>query len=850
VARSLDLTAGWQVAQCAATDSTKAPPAGGLQWIEADVPSSVHYDLIKAGRLENPFASSAAADAAAWVCAADWAFRRSFDLGSAFFGDRGTTASEIPALEFDGVDTFADIWLNGQLVGQTSNAYRAYRFPLEAEWLKVEGNELLVHVKAHRRMIADQIPAAKAQLYTDRNPYAYAGKSLLRRYQRSFFGGASLLNLGTEILGIGLYKPIRLVTVPQVGVEDFHFQVDAVSSELATASVTVTLRRPASSADELTVTASLIDPEHDQAVASAHVSTATDQAALHLRLAHPRLWWPHGYGEAHLYRLHLEVRDQSGHGSHIECRVGIKQVELVRETDRGRRTFQFVVNGTNIWVRGQNPIPVDYIAVHGPDETYDRLLRLVVEGNGNLVRMWGGGGLENEHFFDLCDELGIMVWHDFFLNSAPYPDYDPTWVAEFREESVELVRRLRNHACLALLCGGNEQEQGWDEWGWQGDLSRFYGEPLIKDLLPRLAQEEAPEIPYVTNSPHGGRIEASPAEGDMHLWGNYINATKDPLFITETCWNLHSYSRPQTLAATMDVHLDDFAEAGWPGKWKALTKLPLITKSPYSDYFASRTLAEYLRSLEVEHLQADATALKTLRLMAPSLTGIVNWSFNKGGPLFEFGCIDYLGYPLMNFYAIKRLFADVVVGIYRDINDFRVVASNFQDQRLEGRLVLTHFDVKGTVLRTWDEPVVLEPRRSTRIGELADYYDQVIDRTREAIHAELLIEGRVVSEDTQFFVPLAEVEVVADPVTATVTGLGPDRWGTEAWAVELTSAPVQKLVQLEGNQKWLCSDNYFTLVPGRTRRVIVTLLERTCPDAPELSVSTLDVPGEQRLTLS
>jgi beta-mannosidase len=698
-------------------------------------------------------------------------------------------------------------------------------------------------------MIADQIQTARQHLYTSRNPFSYSGKSLLRRYQRSFFGGASLLNLGTEILGIGIYKPVQLVVLSPTRIENFHFQVETATATEARAKVQVALNRHADQPHELNVIATLLDPDTGEAAARAESITSGTDVTLALTVTDPKLWWPNGNGTPNLYTLRLEVLNGSARESVIERRVGLKRVQIIEEREQGRRTFQFVVNGTNVWVRGQNPIPIDYIAVHGSDQAYDELLRLVVESNGNLVRIWAGGAIENAHFFEKCDELGILLWQDFFLHSTTYPDYDEAWVEEFRQESVELVHAVRNHACLALLCGGNETEQGWDEWGWRGDLDRFYGAPLIKELLPELSANEAPEIPYISNSPHGGVIEASPDEGEMHLWGNFINAWKDPLFITETCWNLQSYSRPETLAATMHLNLDDYNELGWPGKWTALTKLPLITKYPYSDYFRSRTLREYLRSLEIEHMQADYFALKTLRLTAPSLTGIVNWSFNKGGPLFEFGCVDYLGYPLMNFYTIKRLFADIVVGVNRDINDIRVVASNLTRQKIQAELRITHFDAKGSVARTWLETVSLGTEGITRISELDGYYNKIKDRRREFIHVQLVVDDAVVAEDSLFFVPLAEIEIGSDAIQTRVTKGEPDTWGTETWIVELSSDAPQKLVQLEGNQKWLFSDNYFTLIPGSPRKLVATLLQRVSPAQPTLTVSSLDVPAEQTFEL-
>jgi beta-mannosidase len=841
--RSVDLRGGWTVAPFRDDGERDAPPrTESHERMTAAVPTSVHYDLIAAGKLQNPFASSAAADAASWVAGSDWVFERTVRVEPDF-----AAAPEL-ALDFEGVDTFSDVWLNGVLLGRTANAYRSYRFHLPAGLAREGDNDLVVHVKAHSSQIADRVAAAREHLYTSRNPYSYKGKSLLRRYQRSFFGGASLINLGTEILGIGIYKPVRLVALPAVQIAETHFRVLRATAERADASLSIAVDSGAATG-RLTATASLVDPLSGETVARASGEIHDRRAQLALAVDSPRLWWPHGYGEQSLYELRLELADDGVVVATEERMVGLRTVELLEERPGQRRTFQFVVNGTSIWVRGQNPIPIDYIAVHGDDAQYDRLLRLVVESNSNLIRIWGGGAIENEHFFDRCDQLGILVWQDFFLHSTTYPDYDAEWVEEFRQESVELVRRLRNHASLALLCGGNEQEQGWDEWGWQGDLDRFYGKPLLYELLPAVAAAEAPEIPYVTNSPHGGAIEASPAEGEMHLWGNYVNATKDALFITETCWNLHSYSRPETLEQTMGIDLDEFAGRGWPGKWTELTKLPLITKYPYSDYFEARTLRGYLKSLEIEHLVADYTALKTLRLTSPSLTGIVNWSFNKGGPLFEFGCVDYLLRPLMNFYAIKRLFADVVVGVYRDIDDIRVVASNVSSAPVDVELRVAHLGSDGRVAGAWNASAALAPGKTSRLLELPGLYETVLDRTREAVQAQLFVDGMPVSTDTVFFVPLAEVEVAPNPVSARLVGSGVADDGAPTWTIELSSPSLQKLVQLEGGDAVIFSDDYFALLPGEVKRVTVTSLEPLAGVAPTITIAGLEAGEEVELTL-
>jgi beta-mannosidase len=228
-----------------------------------------------------------------------------------------------------------------------------------------------------------------------------------------------------------------------------------------------------------------------------------------------------------------------------------------------------------------------------------------------------------------------------------------------------------------------------------------------------------PRSPYVPNSPHGGLGGQSPTTGDTHTWGNYYNATKDPLFVTETCWIYDSYSRPETLRETMGLHVNELAARGWPRRWRELTGLGLFTKFPFTHYDEITSLRAYLRSLEVEQLEADYQALVYLRTRSPSCNGLVYWPLNKGGPLFGFGCIDYAGRPLMAYYAVQRVFADVVLHLYRDGADVRV--GRGQCRRASGRDTARHVHANGRISGRWELPTTIAsgncaPVRSGRPG--------------------------------------------------------------------------------------------------------------------------------------
>ena len=823
---TLDLADGWQVAEFADGPATEGrrpginPQAG---WFAAEVPGAVQYDLMRIGRLASPYASSEAVQAAEWVHQTDWLFRRTFDFDAAAVGD-----GEL-FLEVDGIDTFADVWLNDVLLGTTANAYRAYRFPIDASTVKAGKNELLVHIKAHKRMVADMVPEAERRL----GP-SFKYKGLIRRYQRSFFAGSSLLNLGGEVLGIGIYKPMRIVVLPQLRIEDVYFETTSISERRAAATVAVALN--AAPAAGTSLSARLVDPDSDAEIAQATVAAGGTVARLELTVDNPRLWWPRGYGAPHRYRLEVELAAGGQVRSRDARMVGLRTSTIRRKEENGRPTFQLVINGVPIHARGHNIVPIDYIKVHGPKAAYQRLMRIICDGNSNIIRIWGGGAIESADFFDMCDGEGIMIWQDFYLHSTTYPDYDERWVAEYRTECEELLRRLRSRPSFVVICGGNEQCEGWDEWGWRGQLDRFYGETLFTEVGREVAGSLTPTLPYVLNSPHGGASCQAPATGDVHNWGNFYNSTKDPLFVTETCWSQESYSRAETLEAVMGLDFDAYAEIGWPEKWSALTGRGLVTRLPYSGGpLVVDSLRTYLKCLEIEQAMADHHALANLLMHGPSCNGLIYWPLNKGGPLFQFGCVDYSGYPLASYYIVKRLFADVVVTIYRDIEDIRVVAVNRRQSAVAGTLHLSHQSADGTIIKSWQEPVSIAASGRARLANLAGYYREVIDRNAEVMKAALVVDGESASEETLFFTPLMEFAVKPRTLSASVSRIGKD-----TWQLDVAADSVVKLFYAEGNQKYLMSDNYFALSPESPRTIIVTLLERMNAEPAVLRLYAMD----------
>ncbi len=812
------------------------------EWFQAEVPGVIQYDLIREGILTNPFSSVQAAQDAWWVSESDWLYRLGFSLSP---GDGLSTGFSRAQITFFGIDTFSDIWFNRIYVGSTENAYRTYTFELPRNLIKSDDNEIIVRVKAHDRMIRDKIPEA-SRMDLSGPSTGLLGKSLIRRYQRSFFTNSSLLNLGTGVLGIGLNNDVALDLFTEAKISDFSVRTLELSEQKAVISICTEIDG-IDDPEEGMITAAIavFDPDgtlltnyESRTYLRKHMMTNVN-----ISIPDPKVWWPSGFGKQNLYSVEVELRKSGNVISKKKILYGLKRIELVTERDNGKPCFFLKVNGRNIHCRGYNLIPVDYLKVHGSREEYQKLFTIIRESGANMLRFWGGGAVENDYVYEFCDRLGILVWQDFFLHSNVYPDYDAEFIQNFSLEAEELVSKVRNHASLALLCGGNEQYEGWEEWGWKESMDRFYGESLVTAVLPEIVRKHCHDIPYIVNSPHGLPRAQSPVTGDMHNWGNFYNSTKDPQFVTETCWSIESYSRPETLKEVMGLDVDTYDTPGWYRHWNEITGLPKITRFPYSSYFDVTSLRGYLRSLNIEQAYADYHALSNFRLHSPSNKGILYWSLNKGGPLFQFGCVDYLGYPLMSYYVIKRLFAGIVVQPYRDLEDIRIVGSNETPHDVLGTLLVRHFQIDGTIVNQWEKQLILKSGGISTMLNLENCYREVSDRHSEVIHAEFISGNTVLSEDALLFAPFAEVVAPTKrPLTVRVK-----RRNETSWEIILSATSVVKMVEMECDRKVLFTENYCILVPGREKVIRVEALDAIPPS--RLSVHAVDSTFSQTILL-
>ena len=852
----LDLTRQkWEVTQYDPLLPDYQTPDCRSPWFAASVPGAVHYDLVTEGKLENPYSSSKAAAASHWVTDSDWLYRTEFTVPPDFLSaddSADSAANQSVFLRFKGIDTYSEIWLNGKFAGSTANAYRVYDFAVDPSLLKTnEKNILCVRVKSHARMIASKIDDTEQRLNNGRAVEGTLGKSLIRRYQRSFYAGSSLLNLGTGVLGTGIVRGVSLILYTGSYAKDCCFKTLSIvkgkesgSDKFIQAECKILLTVK-SECKNVKAVISVTSPL-SKIVFSAEVNLKSSEIEIPFVINDPLLWWPRFYGEPNLYSLNVKIFENERQTDEINQKAGIKTSELVTwDETLGRKTFYFKINGRRIRIHGQNHIPLDYIKSYRGKDEYFRIFEMLENQNVNLVRIWGGGVVEEDYFYDECDKRGILLFQDFYLHSNQYPDYDDEWTQEFLTESRELLTKIRVHPSLCVICGGNETREGWDCWGWKQSSDRFCGERLITQDLREISAKLCPELPYIENSPHGGINCQSPSEGEAHIWGNFYNSTKDPLFVTETCWTQESYSRPETLKKYMGLDVDEYSGKNWAAKWNETTSLGLLNRYPYSDWFESSSLKLYLRSLEIEQIRADYHALNMLRFQSPSNNGVMYWSFNKGGPLFQFGCVDYGGFPLMSYYAVKRAFAPLAVQARRDICDISVLLSNHGAEPCgiyrDIKINVFHMNKDGKILISWEREIQHKTgdfteytEKSTEVFRFKGLYNEIKERTGEIIYVCACVNGNLAADDMLFFCTYAEFSQVYNPLSVKI-----DRKGAKSQIHIDTAVPV-RMIELESNQKLLFSDNYFPMIPQKSKIIEAGLLEKT---ADEPFILTVQIAG-------
>lgn len=641
----------------------------------AVVPGCVHTDLLAAGVIPDPFIGLGEKEVA-WVGRREWTYERELPAGP--------SGHEQTDLVFDGLDTVAEITLNGQPLGRVRNMHRSYRFDVTG----LEGPLAVRFVSAYA-----EAEAVRGKVGDRPSPYAEPYQYL--RKMACSFGW----DWGPTLVTAGIWRPVRverwstarlarvrpLVTVEAgVGVVELRVEVERTRVE---AGLTLEARVAGRSA-------------------RAEVTGTSGVVRVEVPDAEP--WWPRGYGGQPLYEVELTLHHGSAPLDVWRRRVGFRSVVLDTSADAHGTGFTLVVNGERLFARGVNWIPDDVFPSRVTRERYRKRLRQAADAGVDLVRVWGGGIYESEDFYDACDELGLLVWQDFPFACAAYPEEQPLR-GEVEAEARENVVRLMPHPSLVLWNGNNENLWGFRDWGWEERLGGdSWGEGYYLGVLPRVVAELDPTRPYTAGSPWSGSWEHhpnDPAHGTHHSWDvwnrqDYAEYRSEvPRFVAEFGWQappahatvLRALPGEELAADSPGMLHHQKAEDGNGKLERGLARHFALPEGDFDRW-------HYLT--QVNQARAVATGIEHWRSHWPVCAGTIVWQLNDCWPVTSWAAIDGDGREKPLYHELRRLYADRLLTFQVRGSELVLAAVNQSGEPWTGTVSLRRMSVEGEVLGT------------------------------------------------------------------------------------------------------------------------------------------------------
>jgi beta-mannosidase len=788
---------------------------GDEVWMPATVPGCVHTDLAAAGKIEDPFYGMNERDQQ-WIERSGWEYTMSFDC------DGELSSRERVDLVCKGLDTYARVSIGGADVLSANNMFREWRADVR-DLLRRGANTFTVRFRSPIDEV-DPVYDSLGHVLPATNDQAARMVSMFTRKAPYHYGW----DWGPRFVTSGIWRPMILDAWDRARIED----VQVVQTELTDARATLRVRVTVASTTFQRVR---LDVSVGEARGSADVEVATGATAIDLTLAieRPQRWWPNGLGTPHLYDVRVALSLAGEDAIDVRTlRVGLRTVEVEHTPDAAGKSFTLRVNGAPTFMKGANYIPSDSFLNRVTDERYRHLVQSAADANMNMLRVWGGGIYEDDRFYDMCDELGLLVWQDFMFACSLYPG-DDAFVENVKQEAVENVRRLRNHPSVALWSGNNEIEVAWRRWGWQqkyamsealqARLWRDYTR-IFHELLPAVVAEHDPSRFYTRSSPSANDdsvVPDTPGFGDMHYWGVWHAEKPYEEYVRQVSRFMSEYgfqSFPE---------LDTVAAYAPPSEWRidspvmlAHQRHPrgnaLVGTYMERDFRAPKDFDSFLYVSQVLQARIIEFAAHAHRRAMPANAGSLYWQLDDCWPVASWSGIDYFGRWKALHYFARRFFAPVVASVVEDQGAIAVWIVCDPRQGFAARLVVRLVDFDGTEI--WRDARDVRVDGNTSKLHTSFSRDRILGSaspSRVVLVAEVIADGGAPVRALHYFEKTKDLEL-RDPELQ--LGVHLDERG--AVAVRVSAKRLAKTVRLRAEPATgRFEDNYFDLLPGEVRSV-------------------------------
>ncbi len=799
--KRIDLKGEWTLAKTGSKDKIKAL-----------VPGDTHSALHQAGRIPDPYDRLNELDLQ-WIGREDWTYARSFEASQELLD-----AEEV-FLNCDVLDTVAKVYVNGKLAGESDNMFARLRVNV-GKLLKKGSNQIEVRFESAENVAVERSKKLPYPVPHGVNPVQSPNRNLVRKVQCH-----SGWDWGPCLMVAGIYGEIYLQAIESGRIEYVYCE-----------------QRHSKGLCEVQVFAEIVSPEGGETELEASLGSATaskkvklapglNKASVKLKVANPKLWWPNGYGEQFLYDLKVKAC-----GDLLSRKLGLRKMELVSEEDKDGRSLLVRVNGVDVFCKGADWIPCDALPQRQTEAVIADLLDSSVKAGMNCLRIWGGGQYESSFFYEECDRLGLLLWHDFMFACSLYPA-SKEFLGSVRREAEHQVKRLRDFACIALWCGNNENV-GALNWYKESKNSRdrylVDYDRLNEGVLGETVDNLDPARVFWPSSPCGGRNDYSDCwhvdnRGDMHYWGVWHEGKSfeefykiKPRFCSE--FGYQSFPSLDTIRTYAKESEGDFnvTTPVMEHHQRHPKGNSLIIEMMTRYFRLPEGFANFVYLSQVQQAIAIKTATEHWRRLRPYCMGVIYWQLNDNWPVCSWASVEYGGKWKLLHYEAKRFFSQLLVaGIKSADGGFEVWSVNDLQKDSAASVTVSFVDLKGKVVKTEKISATLK-KASAKMLKAYKPSALPFKANEGFIRLELSsADGR--SENDVYLAPWKALSLPEAKVEVSVKEASGGAFEVEASA---SGAPALYFSLNADGVKGEFDANMVTLLPGKARKFLFTPKEK------------------------
>jgi len=787
--QNLELNQNWQFKQTGTED-----------WLPANIPGCIHTALFDNGIINDPFFGDNEQNLQ-WIGKTDWEYK------SVFFANDEFLESKHIELGFAGLDTYAKVYLNDSLILTANNMFRKWDVDCK-NYLITGKNELFVKFES---------PVTKDSLKAASLPYKLPDNRAITRKAPYQYGW----DWGPKFVTQGIWKPVYLRTWNDARIKNIQVVQDSIINE--TAWLTSNFEIESSKEQDCFLT--LIDEDSREIKNKIRVrlNKGTHLYPITFSIENPQLWWTNGLGDQHLYKFKYRIQTNGSIDEYSE-RIGIRTIELVQEPDSIGESFYFKLNGVPVFMKGANYIPQDNFPSRVSEKKYRQTIQSAVDANMNMLRVWGGGFYENDIFYDLCDENGILVWQDFMFACNLYPG-DEAFVENVKQEAIQNVKRLRNHPSLGLWCGNNEVDEAWFNWGWQKSLCyskedsievRSNYLKIFESLLPEVISEFDQRRAYWPSSPkQGWGHEQALYSGDMHYWGVWwgeepfeMYEEKIGRFMSE--YGFQGFPDLRTLDSCLLPEDKNLQSQALLNHQKHPRGMELIRTYMDREFDVPDKFEEYIYVSQLVQAYGIKTAIEAHRRAKPYCMGTLYWQLNDCWPVISWSSVDYYNRWKALHYFVKNAYDEFLISFEEKNDSVKVFVVSDKLQSINAELEMKIIDFKGE--EYWsDKQIITIDSNSSNI-----YFKKEINGFSKKDHlflAKLVSNGKILASNIYYFLPVRDLQLPEPNIQKEIIKT------EKGYQIVLKTDKLAMNVFLSVDRDGFFSVNYFDLLPGEVKRI-------------------------------